>query len=186
MHFRFAFQSFVLLAVAGSLAACNKPADNNDLQTLPASATPAAARPSELATASAIEESVLENAKPGGQCALDSINGMDFVGDAPAQVKSGQSFTAVGWAVDTALKRPFQFSLVLQGQATYGFKGSSGAARPDVAKALNAETASDAGFNIGANMGNTLAGTYKVLALIKEEGGNTLMCDTHRRVTIGD
>ncbi|KZC39348.1 hypothetical protein RHOFW510R12_04980 [Rhodanobacter sp. FW510-R12] len=100
-------------------------------------------------------------------------------------MKASQKFTASGWVVGSAMGSPSQFALILQGTDAYAFDGSTDSPRPDVAKALGHDAASQSGFNLSVNLGNTPAGTYKVLALIKGQDGNEI-CDMQHQLIIGN
>lgn len=190
MSLRFAYHSTILAAAVLALSACNKNADNA-VQPTPTATSAPAAQPAAAPTAQAIAASTLpsaalDGAKQGGHCALDAIDGAGNLTPAnPTSVKAGQTFIAGGWLMNSAMQSPSKFTLILQGAQTYGFDGATGGLRPDVAKAWSADAAAQSGFNITANLGNTPAGTYKILALIKGQNGNEI-CDMQHQVTISN
>lgn len=189
MSLHFAYRSVALATTIFALSACNTSTDNTAPPPATAASTPSAqsaAVPAlQTVTASTLPTSTVETAKQGAYCALDAIDGAGNLRPTdPTIMKAGQVFTAGGWVVDSKVHSAAKFTLVLQGPETYGFDGAAGVARPDVAKALNNDAASQSGFNISANLGNTPAGTYKILALIKGQDGNEI-CDMQHQLTIG-
>lgn len=123
-----------------------------------------------------------------GHCALDEVNNTVLSDNSPTiTVKAAQDLTASGWIVSNSLQTPPKFTLVLssaEGSTAYGMDGMTGIARPDVARALNADAAGSSGFNLTGNLGSMPAGTYKVMILIKGANGNEI-CDTTRQITVG-
>lgn len=195
MSLCYIYRSLAIASTIITLAACNKSADESQPQ-FPAAASSAAASTGNPATspagkatvnASSLSKAVLSAAtNSDGHCSLDAINGSgNLNGNNPTTVKDGQTFTAGGWVVTSALQSPSKFTLVLQGADSYGFESTTGVSRPDVAKAMNAASAVQSGFNVTANLGTTPTGTYKVQALIKSPNG-TELCDMQRQLIISN
>lgn len=190
MSFPKMYRMLLVASVLVTLTACSKsPGENATQATAPTAATSTTVAPSSSA---AVNASSLSSAELGAatssvaHCSLDTINSVGFInGATQATVKTDSVFTAGGWLVDGAMQSPATFTLVLEGTESFGFAATTGISRPDVAKAMGAETAGQSGFNTSANLGTTPAGTYKVLALIKGTNG-TELCDTTRQLVIGD
>lgn len=122
-----------------------------------------------------------------GHCAIDEINNIALSDASPSvTIKTGQSLTAGGWAVTNALEAPAKLTLLLtkiDGAETYGIEGETGVARPDVAKAMNSDSASTSGFNIAGSLGSTPAGQYKI-SLLTDTADKFELCGTKREITI--
>lgn len=191
MHIRSACRSAALAATILALSACGSHSDDATQQAPAATSAPVtqpSAPPTTVksATANTLPATVLEAAKQGGHCSLDAIDGAGNLAKAnPSTMKASQKFTASGWVVGNAMGSPSQFALILQGTDAYAFDGSTDSPRPDVAKALGHDAAGQSGFNISVNLGNTPAGTYKILALIKGQDGNEI-CDMQHQLIIGN
>ncbi len=180
MNLRIFYREALLVMAVSTLAACgNSPSDSTAATSTATQPAPAATAP-----ASALPANYLADAKPGGHCSLDVINGAIAVEGKPTEVKSSAPMLTGGWVVETSLHTPQAFTLVLKGEAAYGVDGHTDHSRPDVSKSLGSDTADQSGFDINADISKIPAGTYKVFVVLKD-GSETEVCDFVREVKIG-
>lgn len=182
-------RALLVVSLMVTLAACDKSSDENATQstapTVPTSAAVALSSQTAVNARPLSEDELGTAASSAGHCSLDTINGARFEnGATKATVKAGSVFTAAGWVVDTAMKSPAQFTLVLEGAKSFGFAATTSVLRPDVAKAMSADTAGKSGFGISANLATVPDGTYKVMVLVKETNGRE-RCDVQRQLGVG-
>lgn len=98
------------------------------------------------------------DAQPGGNCALDAINGARL---ANASLPSGSDALFGGWAVDAAKQLPADALFVLKGtQSSYAVPLVTGGLRPDVARSLGNQALESAGFNLPVRLSKVAADTY--------------------------
>lgn len=117
-----------------------------------------------------------------GICALDSVNGKEFVGDS-VDVAANEAVTFVGWAGDSDRKTPSAVTVVLQnGRSGIGIEGALGAPRPDVAQAHGSPDLGKSGFT-ASGKASVGAGTYSVVLLMKGSRRDE-RCDTHRILNV--
>ena len=126
---------------------------------------------------------ILARAQPVGSCALDTVDGRALMQDVPVSIRQGQPFVAAGWVVGADLQPPARFMFLLRDGGIYGFEGATGMPRPDVADALKAGSAGNAGFNMVVVTEGLPAGSYQVTALLKGSHGDQA-CDMHRQLDI--
>ena len=193
MTYSTVYRALLVVPLMAALTACsNKSADETGTQRVAATVATTAGAAAAPVAAPAVTATPLSKddlaaaASSDGHCSLDAINGAGFAdGVSRSTVKAGEAFSAGGWVVSSAMQFVPQFTLVLEGAQSYGFAGTTGISRPDVAKAMNADTAGQSGFNVTANLGTIPAGTYKVVTLVKSATASEI-CDTQRKVVLGN
>lgn len=119
-----------------------------------------------------------------GRCAFDTVNGSELKKDVPLPVTAGHPFIASGWVVDSGLHSPAQFGLLLKGKHSYVMDGQAGLPRPDVANALHAPTAGNAGFNFVVDPAGVAPGSYDVMTMLSGSQGHEF-CETGKQLLMG-
>lgn len=116
-----------------------------------------------------------------GQCALDAIDGKPSA-DA-ASVAADSAVTFGGWAGDGHGVAAGHGLLILRGKPqTYTIPFTTGANRPDVAKALDSKDMTYSGYNVTAPLTGVTAGVYSLFVAKPNNPATT--CDLHRTLTV--
>ena len=118
--------------------------------------------------------------KPGGNCALDFINGVPPTG---ASVAMGSKVTFDGWIGNAANQVPTDARLLLVSDSG-GFSTQlvGGVYRPDVANALKAESLTNSGFSLSVPM-DLAPGTY-ALSIVHGAGDAAAACALNKTLAI--
>lgn len=179
------------VAVAGVMlmvSACGESEPEQNQQPTAADVAPVtpaspASAPSGVA-AVPITETTLASAEPlPGHCYLDKVeSGTSEPGGFAAD--AGESIRLVGWAVNSDKAAPTHMSFVLQGEQSYALPGSIGGVRPDVAKALQSEAASESGVGVRTTLSGVAPGKYQVMALVGAPDQPQTLCDMSRYLQV--
>ncbi|MFL6585769.1 MAG: hypothetical protein ACJ8GV_02675 [Luteimonas sp.] len=147
-----------LLIAASLLAACNNQAPVPSSSDAPAVAETASAPVSAPAAPVSMQDYVAASTMPGGNCALDAVNGSPSAG---TTVATGTQVSMSGWIADATNGVPGDALLVLTGtQRSYSGALPAGVERPDVAAALSSESARLSGYNIDVSLQGVEPGDY--------------------------
>ena len=97
-------------------------------------------------------------------CSVDTIHGSNRTGPTQFTMPAGAQVVVDGWIADVeAGQVPESISISLankEGKAYLVGQGTSGTARPDVAKVFNKEALSTAGYSVKTDFTGIPAGTY--------------------------
>lgn len=115
-------------------------------------------------------------------CALDLVNGTLIANSVSAQLHA--SIAMRGWVTNSVHQSPTTFELVLANELNaYGIEASTGTYRPDVANALRAQGALQAGFDFQAESTSVPPGSYRVIMRL-QNGKTSEICDTQKSIVI--
>lgn len=177
-----AYRAIFVLTTAALLGACDNaspPASTDGVPASPSTAvdTSVVAVPPSMV---ALQAYTATPATPGGNCALDVVNG---AAETSTAVSSGSDINLSGWVADAQNNVPGDAMLVLTG-TTSSYAGSlpTGGDRPDVASALGSDTAQGSGFNAMASLAGIEAGEY-VLSVV-HGGATPQSCALNKRLVI--
>lgn len=116
-------------------------------------------------------------------CALDRLNSQR-PGDDLISISADGNIEAVGWIVNTRKESPESFALVLRGEmGQYASVSNAGVNRPDVARALKAESAAKSGFRVSASLVGVRAGDYQVF-LAQDTLDSITLCPTRFSIRV--
>ncbi|WP_157745317.1 hypothetical protein [Luteimonas chenhongjianii] len=147
-----------LLIAASLLAACNNQAPEPSPTDTAAVAATDSATVSAPAVPVSLQDYVAAATTPGGNCALDAVNGGPSAG---TSVATGTQVSMSGWIADAANGVPGDALLVLTGTSrSYSGALPAGVERPDVAAALSSESARLSGYNIDVSLQGVEPGDY--------------------------
>lgn len=175
-------RSILVLVLAALLSACNSsspPAQVDGGTSAPSSAPVADATVAPPSSVSLSEYTPAESS-PGGNCALDVVNG----GAAPSTpVSAGSEVGLSGWVADAQNAASTDAILVLTGTSkSYSGVLPTGGDRPDVAAALANESARTSGFNASASLSGVEPGEY---ALSIVQGGSApVSCGLNKSLSV--
>ncbi len=169
------------LAAGSALAACSQ------APQAPAAATPAAAAPQASGSTMAPPATLTQMdsasrtaaSKIDGKCAFDSIDGVPFQVDTPANVQDPAAVKLVGWVADeSTMTRPQPAALRLESEDhSNAWQIALGApvSRGDVAKFFKADGLANAGYSFPVNLKALPPGQYH-LSIMHSQGGTLLTC----------
>lgn len=123
---------------------------------------------------------------PAGFCAVDQIT-IDGARSTEHEVPvhKGNLLGFTGWITDNTRTAPSNFAIDLIGSDTDGYvlEASAGSARPDVAHALQSNSALDSGYSAMAQMKGVRAGSYRIV-LVTPVSGHASVCATGRTLNV--
>lgn len=173
-------RSVLVLTSAALLAACNNSAPPAAIDGSTGASSPDPVTDVAPASVVSLNEYTPADASPGGNCALDSVNG----GAAPSTpVSAGSEVAMSGWAADAQNAASTDAMLVLTG-ASKSYSGAlpTGTDRPDVATALGNEAARTSGFNASASLAGVEPGDYTLS--IVQGGAAPISCGLNKSLSV--